>query len=291
MELRHLRYFIMLADELHFGKAAKRLFISQPPLSRQIKELEGELGATLLLRNNKRVALTPAGEYFLKEAQEILLKLESVKHHTNQIHHCLAGEIKLGYISSVDKTKLGLLIQRIQKKHPYVQTKLFELPTEKQISALENRKLDIGIIRAPNPSYRLQTEKLYDDGFCLALPKKVDLPEDLSSLSDFPFIFYYANYAPVYHNQMLAFCAQLGFLPSFQHECNNISSILELVHLNAGISIVPKSVQSQYKHLDISFFNVENLTIKTEILLVSPRQQEHPIIPYVSQYIVDIFKK
>ncbi|MGH2623423.1 MAG: LysR family transcriptional regulator, partial [Sphingobacterium sp.] len=168
MEIRHLRYFIMLSEELHFGKAAKRLFISQPPLSRQIKELELELGATLFSRNNKRVALTPAGEYFLKEARNILVTLDSAKHHANQIHSGLAGEIKIGYISSVDKAKLGILIQRIQKKHPYVQTKLFELPTEKQITALENRKLDIGIIRAPNPSYRLQTEKLYDDGFCLA---------------------------------------------------------------------------------------------------------------------------
>lgn len=289
MELRHLRYFLMLAEELHFGKASKRLFISQPPLSRQIKELEEELGASLFLRDNKRVELTEAGRFFLKEAQAIFEKLESAKQQASQIHHSLAGEIKIGYISSVDKTKLGQLIQHLQDKHPYLQTKIFELSTEKQISALVQGKMDIGIIRAPNPSPQLNTEKLYDDGFCLAFPKKREVPADFSTLAEYPFVTYHANYAPIYHNLVVAFCAQLGFSPTLRHECNNISSILELVHLNAGISIVPLSVQHQYKHLDIHFIDVENKTIKTEILLAYSKKVEHPAFHILREYILTLF--
>jgi DNA-binding transcriptional LysR family regulator len=291
MEVRHLRYFLVLAEELHFGRAAKRLFMSQPPLSRQIKELEVEIGVVLLLRNNKRVELTEAGKFFLKEARDLLQKLDAVKQQTNQIYHSFAGEIKIGYISSADKTRLGKLIQNLQDNYPYLQTKLFELSTEKQINALENGKMDIGIIRAPNPSPRLVTTKLYDDGFCLAFPKAIPIPSDFSTLSAYPFISYHANSVPVYHNQILAFCAKLGFAPNLRHECNNMSSILELVHLNAGISVVPQSVQYQYRHLAIQFHNAENLTIRTEILLAHRRNPEHPVFPILKELMLTLFEK
>lgn len=290
MELRHLRYFLILAEELHFGNAAKRLFISQPPLSRQIKELEKELGVVLFFRDNKRVELTEAGKFFQKEAEALIKKLESVQRQTHQIYHSLAGEINIGYISSVDKVKLGQLIQKLQQHYPYIQTKLFELSTIKQINALDNGKLDIGIIRAPSSSPHLITEKLYEDGFCLAVPNSFNIPSVFSALAEQPFISYHAKYAPVYHNEMLAYCAQLGFMPTLHHECNNISSILELVHLNTGISVVPQSVQWQYKHLAVRFVNVDNISIKTDILLAHAKKCEHPIIPIIREFILDLFR-
>ena len=289
MELRHLRYFIMLAEELHFGKAAARLFISQPPLSRQIKELEEELGVILFLRSNKRVVLTEAGQFFLKQVREIFGKIEAARQQTLQIHHSLAGEIRIGYISSVDKGRLGQLIQSLQDEYPYLQTKIFELRTEKQIHALEDGRIDIGIIRGPNLSPQLLTEKLYDDVFCLALPKKMKLPNDLSILGTYPCISYHADYAPVYHELMLAFCAQLGFVPNLRHECNNISSMLELVHLNTGISVVPRSVRMQYKHLDVQFIDVEHNSIKTEILFAYAHHIEHPAFHILKASIQRLF--
>lgn len=291
MELRHLRYFIMLAEELHFGKASKRLFISQPPLSRQIKELETELGASLFMRNNKRVELTEAGVYFLEKSKDILDGLESAKQQVKQISNSLAGELKIGYISSVDKNKLGHLIQNLQVTHPYLQTKMHELRTSKQISALEHGKLDIGIIRAPNHSPQLITDHLYEDRFCIAVPKGFAVPSDLTELATYPFISYHANYAPVYHNLMMAFCAKLGFTPRLRHECNNISSILELVHLKAGISIVPLSVEQQYKHLDIQFLSIDANDIKTEILLAYSKETKHPAVQILREDILTLFSK
>ncbi len=290
MELRHLRYFHMLAQELHFGKASKRLFISQPPLSRQIKELEEELGAALFTRDNKRVALTEAGKFFLRETQDMLASLESAKQQVQSMQQSVTGELKIGYISAVDKSKLGSLIQHLQDEYPHLQTKIYELRTEKQVNALETGKLDVGIIRAPNYSPKLHTEKLYDDGFCLALPKGLELPSDFSCLQTRPFIGYHARYAPVYHEQTNAYCAQLGFIPNLRHECNNIASILELVHLNAGISVVPRSVNQQYKHLNIHFLEVENTTIKTEILFAYSRRIEHPAFHILRSAIIKLFE-
>ena len=291
MELRHLRYFLTLAEELHFGRAAKRLFISQPPLSRQIKELEEELGAILFFRDNKRVELTQAGKYFQKEAYNMMRRLEAVQQQTYQIHHSLAGEIKIGYISAIDKRKMGLLIQRLQQHYPYMQAKLFERPSLRQVEALEQGKLDIGIIRAPNASPQLLSEPLYEDGFCLALPADWLPPIDFAGLMNQAFISYHARYAPSYHNEMLAYCAQLGFVPTLRHECNNIASILELVHLGIGFSVVPQSVQTQYQHLSVQFLPFEEVNIKTSILLAYAKDSEHPALSLMQQFILELFAK
>jgi len=289
MELRHLRYFQVLAEELHFGHAARRLFISQPPLSRQIKELEQELAVTLFLRDNKRVQLTDAGKYFLQEVHGIFNKLETAKVQAGRIHHALAGVIKIGYISSIDKKKLGELTRQIQLAHPFIKTQLFELPTAKQIQALEAGRLDVGIIRGPNPSAALTAEKLYEDGFCLAMPGKTALPNDISALEQLPFISYHVSAVPVYHAQMLAFAAQMGFTPQLRYECNNISSILELVHLGAGISIVPGAVKSQYDHLDIQFYTPALSTILTQVMLAAQRAQQHPAFEAIRALIIPLF--
>ncbi|MGE8423956.1 MAG: LysR family transcriptional regulator, partial [Sphingobacterium siyangense] len=114
MEIRHLIYFKTVAEELHFGRAAERLFMSQPPLSRQIKDLEDELGVILFFRTNKRVELTEAGKYFLEEVVEILQNIEHSKTITKQIHNNISGEFKLGYISSTPKKMLATVLKQIQ---------------------------------------------------------------------------------------------------------------------------------------------------------------------------------
>ncbi|MFD1768968.1 LysR family transcriptional regulator [Sphingobacterium suaedae] len=291
MELRHLRYFVTLAEELHFGRTAKRLYISQPPLSRQIKDLENELGVTLFLRDNKRVELTAAGRFFYQEVQTLLQRLQLAQEHVNLLHQSLSGEVKIGYISSIDKTKLGQLLHLLQEIYPFLQTKLYELPSERQVTALKNNKMDIGIIRAPNYAAQLQTEKLYADGFALAYPADWKLPNEREQLGALPFISYHADYAPIYHSQMLAYCAHVGFTPMLRHECNNIASILELVHLHTGIAVVPKSVQSQYNHLAINFLNLDESAIQTDILLAYMKDQQHPAFSVLHQLIINIFKQ
>ncbi len=161
MELRHLRYFKTLADLLHFGNAAKKLFISQPPLSRQIRELEEELGATLFTRSNKRVALTDAGAYLKTEVDNLFSRLEEVKNSVRQIHLNESGTLKIGYISSVYQTQLAEALKEMGAAFPYVKTSLYEIPTLSQIKALEEGELDVGILRAPVHSKVLKVQTMF----------------------------------------------------------------------------------------------------------------------------------
>ena len=290
MELRHLHYFLVLAEELHFGRAAKRLFISQPPLSRQIKQLEDELGALLFLRENKSVQLTPAGEYLRDAGKALVDQVGLIKTQTNAIGRAIAGEVKIGYISALDKLKLGLFIQEMQRDYPYVQSKLFELSTERQIEALHKGQLDMAIVRAPIHAAHIQQEKLYEESFSLAYSANFELPQDLSALHETAFITYNSDDAPIYHSNALSFCAALGFSPTIRHECNTIASILELVQLNIGISIVPQSVKSQYQHLAINYLDLEHQDISTTTLLAYRQERRSPALDSLRKLIIKNFK-
>lgn len=290
MELRHLHYFLVLAEELHFGRAAKRLFISQPPLSRQIKQLEDELGAVLFRRENKRVSLTAAGQYLLEAGQSLTDQVALIKTRVYDIGRSVAGEIKIGYISAVDKLKLGLFIQDMQQDFPHVQSKLFELSTERQLEALHNGQLDLAIVRAPIHTPGITLEKLYQETFCMAYSADFKLPADYSTLQQQAFITYNAEDAPIYHSNALSFCAALGFSPTIRHECNTISSILELVHLNIGISIVPQSVKAQYQHLAIKYLDLENQDINTTTLLAYRQERMDAVLANLRKLIIKNFK-
>jgi DNA-binding transcriptional LysR family regulator len=127
MELRHLKYFLAVAEELNFTKAAEKLFISQPPLSRQIIELEEEIQAKLFIRNNKKVALTEAGEYFEKEVQNLFKDLERISVKTKKIAENVSGEFRIAYISSIYSAVISELIKHLKEQFPYVNFKLFEV--------------------------------------------------------------------------------------------------------------------------------------------------------------------
>lgn len=271
MELRHLYYFKMVAEELHFRNAANKLFISQPPLSRQIRELEEELGVVLFNRNNKRVSLTPAGIYFKKETEEILSKLKEIKNRVKQVHNSLSGEFKIGYISSTYHPMLMETLKEMRVAFPFLSIKLYELPTQKQIAALEEGELDIGIMRAPIASAQLDVKTLFHDPFLVALPKDTYPPETTVQLGTYlaekPFIFFNRDYAPLYHQKLIEICQRLGFHPQISHEANNVHSILRLVESGAGVSILPHSLKEHYHYLKVDYIDLEELPIYTEVVI------------------------
>src|ERR1700761_1545858 len=207
MEIRHLLYFKAVAEELHFGNAAKKLFISQPPLSRQIKELEDELGALLFVRANKRVTLTDAGRYFKTEVDTILARLEESKNIVKQIHQSESGELKIGYISSVYQSHLAEVLLAMRDVFPHVKTNLFEIPTMTQVKALEQGGLDVGILRAPVHSNQLKIQTLFFDPFVVVVPDaglKFDTQQQLAGhLKNNPLIFFNKDFAPGYNDKLL----------------------------------------------------------------------------------------
>ena len=242
------------------------------------------MGAVLFERNNKRVALTDAGRYFQKEVELLFSRLEQIRHTVRRIHEADSGELRIGYISSTYQLHLVDCLKAIRTVFPYVKTSLYEVPTVKQVRALEEGKLDIGIMRAPIHSEKLKQITLFRDPFVVVMPKTDTFfanPDEMGAyLKTQPFIFFNKDYAPEYHRQLEEICQRMGFSPTVDHEANNVHSILRLVENGLGVSIVPQSLQEQYAFLNLSYFPLSALTFTTEVVLAYNPEQSHPAVDW-----------
>jgi len=273
MELRHLKYFLVVAEELNFTKAAEKLCISQPPLSRQIKELEDELGAKLFERNNKKVTLTEAGKYFKQKIVTQLQDLESTILTTKKISENVNGEYRIGYISSVFSGAISKLVQFLTTQYPYLKIKLYEVSTAKQILALEQNKLDLSIVRAPLVSKKIDIRPWFKDSYSLVYNNSTrEKIMDLSKLEHEVFVFFNKDYAPDYYRSLMEICSRYGFIPNIVHESNNINSIIQLVKNGLGISIVPSSLKNNYVYPELSFIDLDD-HFYTDVLLATPKNE------------------
>ena len=280
MELRHLKYFIAVAEELNFTKASERLYISQPPLSRQIKELEEELNAQLFKRNNKRVVLTDAGRYFEKEARKLLNSLDEIKIKTRKIAENVSGEFRIAYISSTFSGDISKLLQHLTGLYPYVNFKLYEVPTQKQVLALEHGKLDLGILRAPLYSPKITSKLWFKDTYALVYNKEMLLLHDegdIKQLKNEAFVFFNKDYAPEYYNSLLEICAVYGFIPNVVHEANNVNSIIQLVRNGIGVSIVPSKISRSHSYPEIGYIDLNAANLYSEVLLATPVDENSPV--------------
>lgn len=280
MELRHIKYFLKLAQELSFVRAAEKLFISQPPLSRQIKELETEIGAQLFERNNKRVILTEAGKFYQKEMCEVLKNIERINIQTKKISENQSGEFRIAYVSSTFSGDISDLIQYLSEQYPYVNFRLYEVPTVKQIQALEEFKIDLGIVRAPLYSPKIESQLWFRDSFSLVYNKNmytIQSEEDIVNLSETTFVFFNKEYAPQYYGYLLEICAHFGFTPKVVHESNTISSIIQLVKNGLGVSIVPTTIIKSHSFPELGFVEIQSLTVFTDILLATPKEHQSEI--------------
>ncbi len=281
MELRHLRYFLAVADELSFTKAAQKLHISQPPLSRQIKQLEHEIKAQLFDRNNKRVKLTDAGIYFEKEVRSIIKSLDTAATKAAKISSSESGDFNIAYISSTFSGDISLLLHQLSEEYPLVNFRICEIPTTRQILAIESGKVDLGIIRGNPKSPLVETQLWFTDSYSVIYNKefvKLKAGLDLADLVNETFIFYNRDYAPQYYETLLQICAQYGFLPRVVHEGNNISSIIQLVQSGLGISIVPSSVRKNYNGDRLGVIPITKGNFHSEVYFASRRDEDSPIV-------------
>ncbi|MEG0849392.1 MAG: LysR substrate-binding domain-containing protein [Flavobacterium sp.] len=280
MELRHLKYFLAVAEELNFTKASEKLFISQPPLSRQIIELEEELQAKLFIRNNKKVELTEAGKYFEKEVKALFQNLERISIKTKKIAENVSGEFRIAYISSIYSSVISELIKHLKLQFPYVNFKLFEVSTTKQIDALEQGKIEMGIIRSPIKSPKIQSHLWFQDGFSIVFNKnKIQLKseKEIMNLKDETFVFFNKDYAPHYHEVLLELCAFYGFTPKIIHEANNINSIVQLVKNGLGISIVPSNIVKNNQDPEIGFIALKRVNLRTDVSIITLKEDDSEI--------------
>jgi DNA-binding transcriptional LysR family regulator len=289
MELRHLKYFLAVAEELNFTKASEKLFISQPPLSRQIMELEEELQARLFNRNNKKVELTEAGKYFEKEVKDLFQNLERISVKTKKIADNVSGEFRIAYISSIYSSVISDLIKHLKQQFPYVNFKLFEVSTTKQISALEQGKIELGIIRSSVKSSKIKAQLWFKDGFSVVYNKnliQIKSEEEIPKLKDETFVFFNKDYAPHYHDVLLELCAFYGFEPQVVHESNNINSIVQLVKNGLGISIVPSNIVKNNKDAEIGFIELKKVNLFTDVSLITSKEDDSEITKTAVEFLL-----
>lgn len=257
MELRHLRYFVTLAELLHFGRAAARLKIAQPSLSHQIRQLESDLQTTLLRRTKRRVELTEAGDVFLKEAREILARADRAAMIARRAGHGETGVLRVAAAFWMDPTPIAAAIKTFSARHPAIRVELKTLAAPPQIEALLGSRLDVGLVRPPAREDPLEAETLIKEPFIVALPARHRLAGarqvELSSLADEPFVFVPRDCVPRFYDLVLDVCRAAGFVPHAPHDADHPSLVLAFVAAGIGISLVPNSCR-KHAHPGASCF-------------------------------------
>lgn len=248
MEFRHLRCFVALAEELHFGRAAQRLSMSQPPLSVAIQQLESIVGARLFDRDSKGVRLTPAGEAFRSHAHLLLDRAEDACTVAREVQAGEVGRLRLGFVGSTLFHGLSAWLQAFQASHPRVEVVVVELNSQDQIEALLQGELDLGFVHTDRLPPALASAPLYTEPFLACLPHSHPLSTlpvtELARLSDQPFILFSRKGSPDYHARIVEICRQHGFFnPRLQHEGRHWLSVVSLVAQGLGVSIVPAAFQ------------------------------------------------
>lgn len=247
MELRHFRYFVAVAEELHFGRAARRLKIAQPPLSRQIQDLEIEIDAPLFARNRRSVTLTPAGTAFLVRAREVLSAVDRAVVDAKRANRGELGAISIGYVSSVAYSGLGPMLRAFRKRCPSVFVRVRQLPPTEQLRALRAGEIDVGLLRVPFDDTGVSTAVIRRETLVAALPSGHPLTARariaMSDLAREPFVLFPRTASPPFYDYVVSLCQAAGFSPQIAYEAPHVD-LLSLVSAGFGVSLVPSSTKA-----------------------------------------------
>jgi DNA-binding transcriptional LysR family regulator len=248
IELRHLRYFIAVAEELHFGRAADRLHMAQPPLSQQIRQLEAKLGFQLFHRTKRSVELTEAGQVFLEDCRKIFRQLDQAVRTGQQASRGEMGQLAIAFVSSAAYNILPPILQAFRAAMPQVQLELHELTTDQQVRWMQDGRIDVGFVRPPVEDEQLQLMTIFREPLVVALPIAHPLTEQpqvsLAALASEPFILFPRPLAPGLYDQIISLCQQAEFSPNVVQEAIQMQTIVSLVAADIGIAIVPVSLQN-----------------------------------------------
>jgi DNA-binding transcriptional LysR family regulator len=253
MELRRIRYFVAVAEERHFGRAAARLRMAQPPLSQQIKHLEAEMDVVLLVRSTRRVELTAAGERFLERARTILAAVDDAVEEAGRVAEGTLGTLSIGFTGSATYDLLPSLARVLRAELPGIELDLkCEMLTPVQVAALRDGTLDLAFLRPPVRSADLEVRVLRREPLIAVLPGTHALAGGtrvrLADLREDTFITYPSHHRSVVHEAVIDACQDAGFVPSRVHEVGETSTLVSFVAAGLGVALVPASVQ----HLQIT---------------------------------------
>jgi DNA-binding transcriptional LysR family regulator len=288
IELRHLEYFRAVAEELNFGRAAERLFISQPGLSRQIKQMEEILQVQLFERTKRKVELTAAGQYLKSEVDYIFNHLELTKTQLKEIASGNIGELRIGFLGSAAHTVLPELLVKISTAFPGIRSSLEELSNTTQIEMLEKDALDLGFVRLARVPEPLQMKEVHQDTFSVVLPLNHPLAngnfKNVGQLKEENFILFSHDYSSIYYDKIISICEDKGFTPNITHKSVHALTIFKLVEAGLGVAIVPTSLQYGYE-LKVKFMELDKIRQKTELYVVWKKGNRNPAVERVLKLI------
>lgn len=246
MELRHLRCFVCLAEELHFGRAAKRLAMSQPPLTVAIQQLEESVGSRLFIRSSRSVALTAAGEALLPKARVLLSEVHAAIEFAQDVGQGRAGRLRVGMVGTMLFCGLPAMVKGFESKHPGVQLTLTEMSSAAQLSAVQAGEIDVGLVHAMQPPSGMQSQRVYSQSLwaCVAsdTPNAQAEKIDLRAMADQVLVMVSRQVSPDYHDAVLSACAKARWHPKSVYGLQHWLSVVAMVGQGAGIGLAPQAL-------------------------------------------------
>jgi len=281
MELRHIKYFLAVAKELHFRHAAEKLYISQPGLSRQIKQMEHEIGVKLFERHNRKVVLTQAGEYLKSEFENITHDLDKAVETAKLIDSGTKGKLKLGYIGSAMHSIIPEFLLSLKSKYPDLEVDLEEMDNLIQTAGILDQSIDMGFVRMDRVPRGIEIRPLFEETFSIVLPENHPIDtsnfKDLNQFKDESFIMFDQSYSPSYYEKVMQIFDQAGFSPIISHKSVKANTIYRLIENNFGLAIVPTSLLEGY-NLKIKSIELNKLKHRTTLQLIWSKENQNPIL-------------
>ena len=285
LELRQLRYFVAVADEMHFGRAAQRLHMTQPPLSQSIQALEALLGTPLFARTSRSVTLTPAGAALLPHVRQLLHDAQALPDLARRAAAGESGRLSLAFVSTADYSVLPRFLHRFRSAYPQVQIELREATTDLQLEALEQNEIDVGLLIPPLTDRMkdlLAYRRVLSEPLVLAAPEdaaalRAEGPVPLQAVADLPLIIFPRRIAPAFHDAILGCYRDAGLTPRIGQEAIQMQTIVGLVSAGMGIALVPQSV-SNLKRPGVVYRALAGTTAVIETGLAWRRDNPSPVL-------------
>ncbi len=283
MELRHIRYFVALGEELNFTRAAERLHIAQPPLSQQIRQLEDELGVTLLQRNSRPVRLTEAGALFLARARALLASFEDAVADTRRVGRGQAGKLAIGFVGSAMFAGLPDIVGAYRDACPDVELVLDEMLAAEIAEALRRRRIDVGFARpALLPEVGVAQRLILEEPYVAALPRTHPLAArrsiTLAELSDDAFVLYPARPEPSVTGLIVAACAAAGFTPRLAQEVLHLQTAIGLIAAGVGVSLVPEAAARAQTGRGVAYIPLANPAVMAPLTIAWREEDVSPAV-------------
>jgi DNA-binding transcriptional LysR family regulator len=281
MELRHLRSFVAVAEELHFGRAAERLHIAQSPLSQQIQRLERQVGVALFDRNRRKVELTEAGQAMLGHAREALAQADLGANAARGAAAGQAGTLRIGFLASAALELLATIVPPWRAVAPVASLEFVEGSSGEHIAGVRERRLDVAFVRPTQPGDDLVVEEVWREPVVAVVPAGSPLARRkslrLKDLDGQPFVLFPRASAPDFHDNLVDACRRVGFVPEVAHECSAMPTVVGVVAAGLGVSLVPQSI-SRITLETVAYRPLADVDMQARLAMVTASDNSRPLV-------------